>query len=292
MPSHPSPLRYPGGKHSLAPLLADIIVQNDLHDGTIAEPFAGGAAASLRLMFDEVASDVMINDADPRIFAFWRAVVNQTEDLVARIRKARLSMAQWERCRMVYDAPSTQSQLELAFAVFFLNRCNRSGILMGGGPIGGYKQKGTWKLGARFNRDDLIARVRRIAAYRERLQVTRMDARTFLRGLKAKTRTLVYLDPPYYRKGQRLYLNAFSHRDHCHLAKLLLREPPFNWVLTYDNVEPIRKLYKSLNPRPFELSYSAYKRRSGRELLIFDPRLDVPNELIRLHDRPGRLCFA
>ena len=72
MPGHPSPLRYPGGKHALAPLLADILVHNDLHDGTVVEPFAGGAGASLRLLFDEVVSESILNDADPRIHAFWR----------------------------------------------------------------------------------------------------------------------------------------------------------------------------------------------------------------------------
>lgn len=287
MPNHPSPLRYPGGKQSLAPLLAEVMVQNDLHDGTIVEPFAGGAGASLRLMFDEFASNLVLNDLDRRVYAFWRAVLNQTENLVDRISSSAITMKQWRACRRIYESPARgQKQLDLAFAVFFLNRCNRSGILMGGGPIGGYDQSGEWKLDARFNRTDLVARIRRIATYRERIKITRMDARALLKGMKpADDRMLVFLDPPYYVKGQRLYYNALEHEDHEKLAQFLLNDPPFKWVLTYDNAPAIRKLYKSLNPKPFTLSYSAYERRVGKELLIFDPRLKIARGIISRHVR-------
>ena len=294
MPSHPSPLRYPGGKHALAPLLADVLVHNDLLDGTIVEPFAGGAGASLRLLFDEFASELILNDADSRIYAFWRAVLNQTDELIARIRRTSVTMAKWRKCRAIYTSGiSRQRQLDVAFSAFFLNRCNRSGILMDGGPIGGYEQTGEWKLNARFNRDDLIARIRRIASYRDRIKVMRLDACELLKQLPASNeRLLVYLDPPYYEKGQRLYLNSLEHKDHVRLAKLLLNDPPFLWVLTYDNVDAIRKLYASLAPRPFELSYSAYRRRTGRELIIFDPRLTIPAAMVDAHSRPGRLHFG
>jgi len=261
------------------------MVHNDLHDTPVVEPFAGGAGASLRLMFAEVASEIVLNDLDRRMYAFWRAVVNQTDELVDRIRNTPVTMKQWRASRAIYDAPIRgQHQLDLAHAVFFLNRCNRSGIVMGGGPIGGYKQKGEWKLGARFNRANLIERIMRIARYRDRIQVSCFDARKLLTNLAGSNeRKLVFLDPPYYRKGQRLYFNALDHEDHEELAALLLGNPPFNWVLTYDNTAPIRKLFESVKTRPFRLSYSAYERRVGRELLIIDPRLKVPSRIIGRH---------
>jgi DNA adenine methylase len=163
--------------------------------------------------------------------------------------------------------------------------------MMGGGPIGGYAQEGKWGLEARFNRIDLVRRIRRIASYRDRIKVSKLDARQLLNKLPgSEPRTLVYLDPPYFQKGQRLYLNALEASDHAELADLLLSNPRFHWVLTYDNVPQIRKLYKSLKPRPFELSYSAYERRVGRELLVLDPRLNIPDDL-KTHNRAGRLRF-
>ena len=46
-----SPLRYPGGKSAMAELLSEIRRLNGLGDRAIAEPFAGGAGASLTLLF-------------------------------------------------------------------------------------------------------------------------------------------------------------------------------------------------------------------------------------------------
>lgn len=278
----------------MATLLANVLTQNDLHDGEVVEPYAGGAGASLQLLFDEFASTLRLNDADPRIYAFWRAILNQTESFIAKLHDAVISMQTWHECRRSYErGVSRQSQLDIAFSTFFLNRANRSGILMGGGPVGGYKQNGKWKIDARFNKAGLIQRIRRIADYRERISVTKLDGLALLKSLpKTTDRRLVYLDPPYYQKGQRLYLNSFDHRDHSKLAKYLLGDPPFRWILTYDNVPEIRGLYAKLNPRPFELSYSAYGRRKGRELIIFDPRLKVDEEMLQQHNRPGSLQFT
>jgi DNA adenine methylase len=278
----------------LAPFLSQLIVDNDLHDGTIAEPYAGGAGASLRLLFNETVSELRLNDADPRIVAFWKAVLNQTDALVGKIKQAKVSMRTWQKCRLIYDGPiSRVSQLDLAFATFFLNRCNRSGIMMGGGPIGGYHQEGPWKLDARFNKTELIDRIERVASYRDRIVISKLDAIEFLSNLpQNNNRLLVFLDPPYYNKGQRLYLNSMEVEDHVALAKVLLNNPPFNWVLTYDNVPEIRQLYRKLGPKPFELSYSAYKRRVGKELVVFDPRLVIDPLLLDSQNRPGCIQFV
>ena len=40
--------------------------------------------------------------------------------------------------------------LALGFSAFFLNRTNRSGIIEGAGPIGGYTQTGKWKVDAQL----------------------------------------------------------------------------------------------------------------------------------------------
>ncbi len=66
-----------------------------------------------------------------------------------------------DRAKRVFTE-SRETSLELAFATFFLNRTNRSGIL-NGGAIGGVKQEGAWKLDARYNKDALIERIRKIA---------------------------------------------------------------------------------------------------------------------------------
>ena len=56
-----SPLRYPGGKSAMADLLRSIRRLNGLGSRDLAEPFAGGAGASLSLLFQEEVPKVLMH---------------------------------------------------------------------------------------------------------------------------------------------------------------------------------------------------------------------------------------
>jgi DNA adenine methylase len=84
-----SPLRYPGGKSALTSLLSQIRRLNGLGNRAIAEPFAGGAGASLSLLYLEETSEIFINDADPAIHDFWWAVINRTKSFTNKLKKTR-----------------------------------------------------------------------------------------------------------------------------------------------------------------------------------------------------------
>jgi len=147
-----SPLRYPGGKSSMADLLRKIRGLNNLGNRAIAEPFAGGAGASLTLLFEEEAPGIYINDLDPAIRDFWWCVTKRCDELAHRIRKARVSIREWHRQRDIFRSTRRISRVDRGFAAFYLNRCNRSGVIFNGGPIGGIEQNGRWKIDARFNK--------------------------------------------------------------------------------------------------------------------------------------------
>jgi DNA adenine methylase len=263
-------------------VLARLIRDNGASGGTYVEPYAGGAGAALNLLFDEHVDRILINDADISIFAFWRAALHSTEDFVDMIAKTPLTIAEWRRQRVVYKQGRRAGLLKLGFATFFLNRCNRSGIIASGGPIGGLKQKGPWKIDARFNREDLIARVQRLAAYRDRIDVVNLDAIEFLRTriatLSAQSRPFAYLDPPYFAKGRDLYMNHYGQDDHAALATYVRDRLNFPWLISYDDVEPIRRLYRRLRAVPLQLPYTARERRLGAEVLILQPHLAFPRE--------------
>ena len=112
--------------------------------------------------------------------------------------------------------------MDLGFSTFYLNRTNRSGIIRGG-VIGGKEQDGKWKIGARFNKTDLLRRIRKIARYRSRISVSNLDAAVFLGQLRSSLdqSSLIYLDPPYYVKGGDLYENHYDHEDHEMIADLI-----------------------------------------------------------------------
>ena len=145
-----TPLRYPGGKGRLTQCVADLMAANDLVGGHYLEPFAGGAGVALSLLALEYASHVHINDLNRSVHAFWQSVLREPEELCSLISRTRVSMAQRRRQCAVQTDPDA-SPLELGFSTFFLNRVNRSGIILGG-VIGGHDQAGDWKLDARYNK--------------------------------------------------------------------------------------------------------------------------------------------
>ncbi|WP_374311344.1 DNA adenine methylase [Dongia sp.] len=271
-----SPLRYPGGKSTLAGLIAQIRKLNALGDRDIAEPFAGGAGASLGLLFSEATPRILINDADRSIRDFWWSTINRSEQLLELIQKTRISIPEWRRQRAVYRDRSQMSRLKRGFATFYLNRCNRSGIIMNGGPIGGVEQAGKWKIDARFNKEELVRRCKKIAEYSARITVSGEDGIDFL-GRVDRARTFFLIDPPYYEKGKTLYLNGLDPTYHRTLAENLRELTEVPWVLTYDDCEDVRKLYRSWAAiRPFSLRYAASEKRSGKEVMIHPKWMRLP----------------
>jgi DNA adenine methylase len=194
-----------------------------------------------------------------------------------------LTITEWRRQRIIYDHPLECPGLDLGFAAFFLNRCNRSGIIKGGGPIGGISQAGKWKLGARFNRQDLVNRVRELADFGDRIVILNEDATRLLSRLSTlfcNDVCFVYADPPYYVKGRELYLNHYTEDDHEKLAAVIKSQSEVMWVLTYDDVPTVRKLYRGMRVFPYKLRYSTHRSSQwGREIMIVPPQLDFPEGL-------------
>lgn len=272
-----SPFRYPGGKSAMAGLLSGIRQRNGLGDRPVAEPFAGGAGASLSLLYLEETHGIHINDADPSIYDFWWSVVNDIDNFTKMLDCAAVDLEEWYRQRDIYRNKSVATQLHRGFASFYLNRCNRSGIIMNGGPIGGTKQAGKWKIGARFNKINLRKRCEKIYEYRDRIKVSCQDGIEFIDGMDNRS-TFFFIDPPYYEKGKMLYLNALDDGYHAALASRLEAMKDAAWVLTYDDCPQIRRLYSDwATIRPFSLRYAAAERRAGNEVLIVPKWMELPS---------------
>lgn len=262
----------------MAGLLRAVRRINGLGDRSVAEPFAGGAGASLSLLYLEETPRIYINDADPAIYDFWWSVVSRPGRFLDLLSSTRVSIAEWRRQRDAYRSSARIGRVHHGFAAFYLNRCNRSGIIMNGGPVGGIAQTGKWKLNARFNRDDLRQRCEKVAEYRDRISVSCKDGIEFIETMDART-TFYFIDPPYFEKGPTLYLNALDVDYHRALAARLKCMSSASWVLTYDDCPEVRQLYRGWAAiRPFSLRYSTYERRSGTELLITPKWMRLPRE--------------
>lgn len=275
MPITDTPLRYPGGKTQMTPLVLDVLRLNGLQQGFYCEPFAGGAGIACRLLVSGHISEAWINDIDPAIHAFWHSVLHASDDLCELVEHTRVSLEEWHRQRAVQER-NRASTLALGFSTLFLNRTNRSGILRGG-VIGGLEQKGDYALDCRFNRQDLVRKIRRLALYRDQIKLTREDAHHYITTVvpTLPARSLVNIDPPYYAKGPELYTSFYGPEDHAALARAVraINRP---WLLTYDDVPQIATLYAGLPGARLSLAYYAQVKRRGMELLVTAPTLKLP----------------
>jgi len=265
-----SPLRYPGGKASLAGFFGDIIKALDLDRPRYIEPYAGGVGAGIALLREGIVDHLVINDIDPAVHAFWRSVVDQNATFVDLVASVPLTIDEWQKQRDIYRARDESDLLRLGFAFFYLNRTNRSGIL-NAGVIGGQRQNGTYRIDARFNRETLIERLIAIGELSDRIVVTDLDGRTVIQRNARDSRAFMYIDPPYVRAGTHLYLNAFERRDHTALAAVVHEVTAAHWLMTYDMAPLIDNLYRDQFRCRLDLTYSARYPGKAEELLIASP---------------------
>lgn len=272
---HYTPLRYPGGKAKLTPYIKGLIRENSLFDCEYVEPYAGGSGVALELLFHEYVSRIHINDLSRPVYAFWKSVLDHTEELCRLVHDTPVTVQSWDSQKSVFLNQRDFGNVQLGFSAFFLNRTNRSGIF-NGGIIGGRGQLGQWKINARYNRDELVYRIESIARMRKRIRLTGMDALRLLqtRGKEWTSKTLFYLDPPYYGKGRGLYYDFYEPKDHLQISRFLAGDFADKfWAISYDNVRPIRDLYRGRERFVYHIGYSARDVRQGCEVMFFSDRL-------------------
>lgn len=277
MSSFKTPLRYPGGKQRLWPFIDEILTTNGLEMAEYAEPYAGGAGIAVELLLRNRVSKIHLNDSCGGVYAFWHSVLNETERFCRRISRASLTIDEWRSQREVFKSREGADRFDLGFAMFYLNRCNRSGIVTGG-VIGGLEQTGDWKIDARFPRNDLITRIEAIVARRSAIKIRNWDAERFLTDYVSKlpAQALVYCDPPYFRKAERLYPNHYSPDDHARIAKVIQSKVKRPWVVSYDSCDEITAHYSHRKTFRYMLQYNAAKAYKGSELFIFSDKTQIP----------------
>jgi DNA adenine methylase len=272
-----TPLRYPGGKQRLAPFILEILRENDLVGGDYVEPYAGGAGVAVELLLGGHMSRIHINDSSLPIYAFWHAILTHTEEFCRLVSATPLTVNEWTNRRTIMQNPTSHSLLEVGFSTFYLNRCNRSGVLTGG-LIGGLAQTGKWNMDARFPREGLIRRIEEIATKKDSVVVTRFDAEDFILNYipRLPEKSFVYCDPPYFNLSSRLYLNRYKREDHARLANVIQQHLHRKWVVSYDGVVDLLMLYSERKKFLYELQYNARRAYKGKEVFIFSDAVRIP----------------
>ncbi len=274
-----SPLRYPGGKNKLAAFFAKLCVDNNIN-GHYIEPYSGGASVALFLLMEGFVNQITINDKDRSIYAFWYSVLYNTEELCQLIQSIEINTTNWKVQKAFQQNKENCTLLELGFSTLFLNRTNRSGIISGG-IIGGQKQAGDYKIDCRFNKNELILRIKQIAKYRNNIRLLQLDAIDLIALIENEPEPdnkIFYFDPPYYLKADGLYMNYYKKNDHLLVSQRIKNIRRIKWVVSYDNVSEIKELYSDCIKKEYSFKHTAGISKSGNELLFFSPTLIIPAE--------------
>lgn len=272
-----SPLRYPGGKNRLAPFIAKVCLDNNLTERYI-EPYSGGGSVALFLLFEGIVEDIVINDKDRSIYAFWYSILNHTTKFCDMIRNCNVTIEEWKKQRCVQAKKRSAPLFELGFSTFFLNRTNRSGII-NGGAIGGFSQNGNYLIDCRFNKEELINRIQAIGSKKKHIRLYTKDAINLINILRNRNLisrdSLIYFDPPYFAKGPSLYMNHYNVKDHENVRDAISSITQCKWLVSYDPVEEIKELYSDFRKIEYELVHSAHISKHGAEILFFSDNIEI-----------------
>ena len=277
LPTTLSPLRYPGGKTQLNSFVEHTLEINHLDNVVYCEPFSGGSGIAISLLLNKKAQSVILNDIDIAIYSFWYAIIHDSEHFIKAIQDVTIDMTEWKKQRLIYEAAQANNlqeySFEVAFATFYLNRTNRSGIITGG-PIGGNNQESSYTLDCRFKKNILIKKIRKIAEVGNLIRLYHLDAKDLIRNVLTHENAhelFVYFDPPYYNQGKNLYKNFYDDNEHMLLSKAIRMMDGYHWIATYDNAKRIKEIYNDRTIQEYQIQYSANKTRKEIELIFHSP---------------------
>lgn len=264
-----SPLRYPGGKSKIYDKIINLIETNALGNKTYVEPFAGGFGIGIGLLCDDMVKTAILNDFDSHIYHFWFSVLYHTDELLKKIIDTPITLEERYRQKAIYRN-DTADEVSDGFATLFLNRVNFSGVI-NGGPIGGLSQSGTYKIDCRFNKVEISKKIETIASLRDRIELYNFDASELIsQHLQGQIRTSFFnIDPPYVKKGRRLYTNYFKEEDHKSLERIITEYlGETQWIVTYDDCNLIRDIYKDYLMIEYDIQHNVGSSVQGKEIVI------------------------
>ena len=234
---------------------------------------------AIKLLLDKKAGSIILNDYDIAIYSLWNAILNDTTNLLNAIKETPVTIPEREKQKEIYTSKSQLKiyDFELAFATLYLNRTSVSGVIKGG-VIGGKNQDGKYKIDARFGKENIISKIKKIAEHKDQIRLFNLDAAELIVDVLKKedaNNLFVFFDPPYYTQGKNLYTNFFKHKNHEDLGLAIKNMDRYFWIMTYDNEPKIYEIYKDYSPKRYKLQYSANTKIKETELFFNSPRTKV-----------------
>lgn len=246
------PMRYPGAKIGLCDKAIIPAIAQFVPDGCVyVEPFAGGGSTVCQFVNCFNPRKIVVNDIDPAVAAVWRCIANGNlaEDLAKLIKDTPVSVEELGRQKLALQSDNTT---EKAFARLYQGWTTFRGK-KDAGPVGGKAQDSKWdRIDKFYKPGEISARVLDLHdALGSKLEVRNEDFEHLIKEFD-QPGAVIYLDPPYYEVGDRLYDQSLSDDDHVRLAELVKGVKKAFVVLSYGDHPRIRELYRGVEIKPIE----------------------------------------
>ena len=250
-----SPLRYPGGKTRACNILDEIINEKGFDKSVVISPFFGGGSFEffLRTKYD---SKLIVNDKFKPLISFWKSVQTRKVELCSELRKLLNVVSKSIFSTMRDTIMEDTDDFIQGYKYFVINRCSFSGATLSGG----FSTESSKK---RFT-ESSIKRTEDLNL--NDVEFHNLDFETFLKGKKG----LIFLDPPYYlNENSKLYgKNGDMHENFNHKKLFQVLNKRKNWIMTYNNCDYIRDLYKNYEIREVKWSYGMNASKESSEIVI------------------------
>jgi DNA adenine methylase len=257
---HRSPFRYPGGKTWLVPYIRQWLKSKGTKPADFIEPFAGGGIVSLSVLFDGLCDHITLIERDEQVASVWDAMLAHGKELASRITSFTLTKEN------VLAELTTQYDvvLDRAFQTILRNRVQRGGILAPGAGILKEGENGRG-IASRWYPETLSKRIIDIVEKSDSIHFIEGNGLDYISQNASRENVLWFVDPPYTVAGRRLY--RYSEIDHHGLFESMSKVTG-DFLITYDDAEPIRKLAREFNFDTYKAPMKSTHHELKCELLI------------------------
>ena len=259
-----SPLRYPGGKTRACKIIEKIITEHfNIHEfDTLLSPFFGGGSFEFYFQ-NNYNMKLIVNDKFTPLYHFWKQIQTDKQSLVNQLRNiTTVSKEQFNNYRSTIMSLNNDMLLQ-AVQYFIINRCSFSGATLSGG----FSKEASSKRYTPSSIDKI-----------QNLNLTNIvfyncDFEDFIPQF-TNEKTLTFLDPPYYLEKSQLYGNKGDMHEHFDHQKLFdILDKTNNWIMTYNNCDFIKQLYKDYLIIDASWSYGMNKSKKSSEIVILSIKL-------------------
>ena len=234
-----SPLRYPGGKTRACKVL-DEKVRDHFGDTlskctTLISPFFGGGSFEFYLQ-NTYGFNIVANDKFAPLSNFWNVCQHQQDQLCKELYTYIDKVTKADFTTYRDTIMDEKNPLQQAVLYFIINRCSFSGATLSGGFSAEASKK-------RFTTSS-VDRIKNLDL--SKFTISNQDFEDFINTHADNPTTILFLDPPYYlEKKSKLYGkkgDMHEHFDHKKLFECLSTKT--NWMMTYNNCDYVKNLYK------------------------------------------------